>query len=210
MRRGETPSSHLVWRPALQDGSTESRATVTPSLQPFAAGVAAVYFVPELDVVVFKFPAQKHLAAFAHVGKIHKAPVEVFDLDAARGDVADAFVNRQHRGQEIANGVAANVAAGLDKPAAQALLAFDKPVPGGVDGVEIAAQRAEQPARFLDLKMSFELKWHRAKITPVLAAASLSAAARGARKALHQRRGCGCMARDRRRYDEHVKCPATS
>jgi hypothetical protein len=51
-------------------------------LDAFAAGVAGIDVVPELDVVLVEFPAEEHLAAVADVGEIDQPAIEVFDLHA--------------------------------------------------------------------------------------------------------------------------------
>src|SRR5690348_8184977 len=59
---------------------------VTPArtkLQPLSSGVARVEVMPELDVVLVLFPAEKNFPAADDGGKIHQSAVDVLDLNFA-------------------------------------------------------------------------------------------------------------------------------
>ena len=50
-----------------------------PGLEAFAAGVAGVEVVPEFDVFLILFPAEKDFFAADDGGEIQEAAVDVFD-----------------------------------------------------------------------------------------------------------------------------------
>src|SRR5205814_4750136 len=56
-------------------------ALVSTGSESLAPGVAGVQIVPELDVLLVLFPAEKNLFVAKDGGKINQAAVEVFDLD---------------------------------------------------------------------------------------------------------------------------------
>src|SRR5439155_4885998 len=86
-------------------------ALVSTGSESLAPGVAGVQIVPELDVLLVLFPAEKNLFVAKDGGKINQAAVEVFDLDLPLLKFTQGFLDVGQRMDPLIDHFAARVVA---------------------------------------------------------------------------------------------------
>ena len=115
------------------------KAGVVRRLEAFAAGVAAIDVVPELDVGLVEFPAEEDFVAVAKVGEIEEAAFEVLDLDTHFLEATELVVELEHVHEQAGNLFATNFGA-------RSLQRLTKFRVGFLDDIATAVQADASPA----------------------------------------------------------------
>ena len=129
-------------------------------LQALAARVAGVDIVPELDIVLIEFPAEKHLAAITDVGKIDKAAFEILDLHAHVLETTKLNVELEHVHEQTGNFLAANIGARLLQLLAEFRVGLLDDIAAAVRILKNAAEFGKQRPRFLEREMFLKMPGH--------------------------------------------------
>jgi hypothetical protein len=115
--------------------------------------------VPELDVLVVEFPAQKHFAPTDDGGEIHEAAIGVFDEDLPAGELPQQFVNPGGGPGLIIDGLPARVRARGDD-GVQPLLKLEKFPAQPLNFLQPDSDFRQLGAGLLAGVMAGELKFH--------------------------------------------------
>jgi hypothetical protein len=132
--------------------------TTAVGSNPFAAGVAGVEVVPELDIVLFNFPAQEYFAAVAQVREIQQTAVEIFDDDAELLNAPHLRVELGHVHQHAGHGWTAYVPAGLLDEFADLFATVQPCVTTSVGIGEDLTELGEQRAGFFEREVFLVLE----------------------------------------------------
>ena len=96
--------------------------------KPFAAGVAGVEVVPEFDVVLVFFPAQKNLAPADDRREVQQPAINVLDHDFPALEFIHRSAKIRHGPRPFVDQVAAGIATGLHERA-EPFIVFQQKIP---------------------------------------------------------------------------------